>query len=156
MMLPRPLESMTIGLLFLLGGCAGYHLSPLTIAHPANPDAPTAPVRPRSQTLAYTAADIPSARPVTSVAASPEAVRPGPAAVAASRTVSGHGEVVKTVLSSGQIVLDHEEIPGFMEAMTMGYRVDPASLLSDLKEGDRVRFTIDVQRRAIVKIEKFK
>jgi Cu/Ag efflux protein CusF len=41
-----------------------------------------------------------------------------------------------------------------MEAMTMGYRVDPASLLAGLKAGDKVRFTIDVRRRAIVGIDK--
>ena len=70
------------------------------------------------------------------------------------RTVVGHGEVVSTVPSSGQIVVDHEEIKGFMSAMTMGYRVDPPSLLASLKEGDKIRFTIDVNRRAIVHIEK--
>jgi Cu/Ag efflux protein CusF len=68
--------------------------------------------------------------------------------------VVGHGEVVSTVPSSGQIVVDHEEIKGFMSAMTMGYRVDPPSLLASLKEGDKIRFTIDVNRRAIVHIEK--
>jgi Cu/Ag efflux protein CusF len=41
-----------------------------------------------------------------------------------------------------------------MEAMTMGYRVDPVSLLAGLKQGDKVRFTIDVQRRAIIGIDK--
>jgi len=43
-----------------------------------------------------------------------------------------------------------------MDAMTMGYRVEPPSLLEGLKSGDQVRFTIDVQNKAIVKIEKMK
>ena len=68
----------------------------------------------------------------------------------------GEGEVVATVPNASQIVVEHGEIKGFMEAMTMGYRVDPPSLLTDLKEGDKVRFTIDVQRRAIVEIEKLR
>jgi Cu/Ag efflux protein CusF len=58
------------------------------------------------------------------------------------------------VPNASQIVVDHGEIKGFMEAMTMGYRVDPASLLAGLKQGDRVRFRIDVRRRAIIEIEK--
>jgi Cu/Ag efflux protein CusF len=53
-------------------------------------------------------------------------------------------------------VVEHGEIKGFMEAMTMGYTVDPPSLLDKLKVGDAVRFTIDTQHQAIVKIEKLK
>ena len=43
-----------------------------------------------------------------------------------------------------------------MEAMTMGYRAEPSSLLEGLKFGDRIRFTIDVPNKAIIKIEKLK
>jgi Cu/Ag efflux protein CusF len=68
--------------------------------------------------------------------------------------VVGEGEVVATVPGASQIVLDHGAIKGFMEAMTMGYRVEPASLLASVKQGDKVRFTIDVQRRAIIELEK--
>ena len=70
------------------------------------------------------------------------------------KTVVGEGKVVATVPNSSQIVVEHGEIKGFMEAMTMGYRVDPPSLLDGLKFGDKVRFTIDVPKKAIVKIEK--
>jgi Cu/Ag efflux protein CusF len=72
------------------------------------------------------------------------------------KTVTGEGKVVATVPSSGQVVVEHGEIKGFMEAMTMGYRVEPASLLEGLKSGDHVRFTIDVPNKTIVKIEKMK
>ena len=141
-----------------LAGCATYQVPPLGTNHPANTDASAAPARPPSQTLVYTAADVPSVQPVTSVAAAPpEAHRQGAGeATSPSPTVVGQGEVVSTIPSSSQIVLDHEEIKGFMEAMTMGYRVDPPSLLAGLSEGDKVRFTIDVGRRAIVRIEKLK
>jgi Cu/Ag efflux protein CusF len=70
--------------------------------------------------------------------------------------VVGEGEVVATAPKAGQIVLEHGEIAGFMEAMTMGYRIDPPSLLAGLEQGDRVRFTIDVERRAIIAIEKLR
>jgi Cu/Ag efflux protein CusF len=73
---------------------------------------------------------------------------------AASPTVVGEGEVVAIVPNASQIVVEHVEIPGFMEAMTMGYRIDPPSLLAGLTAGDKVRFTIDVHQRAIIGIEK--
>ena len=40
--------------------------------------------------------------------------------------------MVATVPSAGQIVLEHGEIKGFMDAMTMGYRTEPPSLLDGL------------------------
>jgi Cu/Ag efflux protein CusF len=40
--------------------------------------------------------------------------------------------------------------------MTMGYRIEPASLLEGLQYGDQIRFTIDVSKKTIVKIEKMK
>jgi Cu/Ag efflux protein CusF len=74
----------------------------------------------------------------------------------APETVIGEGKVVATVPNASQLVVEHGEIKGFMEAMTMGYRVDPPSLLEGLKAGDKVRFTIDVSSKAIIKIERSK
>jgi Cu/Ag efflux protein CusF len=51
-------------------------------------------------------------------------------------------------------VVDHQEIKGFMDAMTMGYRVNPPSVLEGLNAGDKIRFTLDTQQKAIDKIEK--
>ncbi len=51
-----------------------------------------------------------------------------------------------------QLVVDHEEIEGFMAAMIMGYKVAPASLLKGLEPGRRVRFTIDADKEVIVKV----
>ena len=70
--------------------------------------------------------------------------------------VTGEGKVIALVPGSHQIVVDHEEIKGFMDAMTMGYNVNSPSLLKGLKPGDKVRFTIDTEKRAITKIEKLK
>jgi Cu/Ag efflux protein CusF len=140
-----------------LAGCAAYQLEPLSGSHPANPQAPAAPERPRSQTLAYTPSDIPSTRPTTSVAAGPAPEHGSrPTGGGTPQTVVGEGEVVATVPNANQIVVEHGEITGFMEAMTMGYRIDPPSLLAGLKPGDQVRFTIDVGRRAIIGIEKLR
>jgi Cu/Ag efflux protein CusF len=124
----------------LLAGCATYQPPPLTAAHPAHPDAPAGRPAPASHTLADVRTDA-----GTVVAAPPAS--PG-------KTVVGEGEVVATTPASGQLVVDHGAIKGFMDAMTMGYRIDPPSLLTTVKPGDRIKFTIDVDRRAIVHIEK--
>ncbi|MEX0806933.1 MAG: copper-binding protein [Candidatus Binatia bacterium] len=73
-----------------------------------------------------------------------------------AKSVSGVGKVIALVPESQEIVVDHEEIKGFMDAMTMGYKVNPTSLLKSVKAGDRIRFTIDTDKRAITKIEKLK
>jgi Cu/Ag efflux protein CusF len=40
------------------------------------------------------------------------------------------------------LVLTHEEIPGFMPSMTMGFRTASPKLYDTLEAGDRIRFTI--------------
>jgi Cu/Ag efflux protein CusF len=141
----------------VLAGCASYQPEPLAASHPAHPEAPAAPGRPPSQTLAYSRSDIPSVQPVSSqAAAQPEGHGSRPTEGGTSQTVVGEGVVVASVPKSSQIVVEHGEIKGFMDAMTMGYRIDPPSLLAGLTQGDKVRFTIDVQKRAIVEIEKLK
>ena len=64
------------------------------------------------------------------------------------------GQVLSLTADHKEANIKHGEIKGFMEAMTMGYRIDPPSLLEGLKRGDKVRFTIDVQRRTIIELEK--
>lgn len=72
-----------------------------------------------------------------------------------AKFVTGEGKVIALVTGSHQIVVDHEEIKGFMDAMTMGYPVEP-KLIQGLKPGDKIRFTIDTEKRSITKIEKLK
>jgi Cu/Ag efflux protein CusF len=75
---------------------------------------------------------------------------------AMAKSVTGTGKVVALVPQNQEVVIDHEEIKGFMDAMTMGYKVSSSSLLKGIKAGDRVRFTIDTNRRAITKIDLLK
>ena len=141
--------------LLVLAGCATYQPPPLTAAHPAHPEAPAARQAPASRTLAYTPSDVASVRGDSRGTAAEHGNQEAPQVEgAASKTAVGEGEVVASTPSSGQIVLEHGEIKGFMEAMTMGYRIDPPSLLANVKPGDKVRFTIDVERRAIIEREK--
>jgi len=72
------------------------------------------------------------------------------------KSVTGEGTIVALVPQTQELIVEHEEIKGFMDAMTMGYKVSPTSLLKTVKAGDRVRFTIDTDKRAITKIEKIK
>ena len=73
-----------------------------------------------------------------------------------AKLVSGVGKVIALVPESQQIVINHEEIKGFMDAMTMGYTVSTTSLLKGLKPGDKIRFAIDTEKRSITRIEKLK
>jgi Cu/Ag efflux protein CusF len=70
--------------------------------------------------------------------------------------VTGEGTILAVVPQSQEVVIEHGEIKDFMDAMTMGYKVSPSSVLKAVKAGDKVRFTIDTNKRAITKIEKLK
>lgn len=68
----------------------------------------------------------------------------------------GVGEVKALLPDRSQIVVGHEEIKGFMEAMPMGmgYDVESKDLLKGLKPGDRIKFKIDAAKKQIVAIER--
>ncbi len=52
------------------------------------------------------------------------------------------GKVVSTNQETGEVTLDHEAIAGFMDAMTMPYKLKDANILSELHPGDVI--TADV------------
>jgi len=52
------------------------------------------------------------------------------------------GKVVSTNPATGEVTLDHEAVPGFMDAMTMPYKLKDPSILSELHPGDMI--TADV------------
>jgi protein SCO1/2 len=67
---------------------------------------------------------------------SPKPAEQGP------RRYSLRGRVVSVEKANKQVVVDHEAIPGFMMAMTMGYPVKDPRLLESLLPGDQI--TADV------------
>lgn len=149
-------KALSVFSLLVLTACAApYKLPPLTTEHPAHPEAMAAPEQPPSNTLSYGPSDIPSPQPAYSMAQRGTRGTPPPEPES-QQSVVGEGKVIAVVPSSNQLVVDHEQIKGFMDAMTMGYRVDPPSLLEGLKAGDTIRFTFDTQNKAIVKIERLK
>ncbi|MGH9762554.1 MAG: copper-binding protein [Blastocatellia bacterium] len=52
------------------------------------------------------------------------------------------GVVVAVDKDQGTIQINHEEIKGYMPAMSMNFRVRKKFLLDDIKQGDRVQFTL--------------
>jgi Cu/Ag efflux protein CusF len=147
-------KHLKISILLMLAGCSSYSAEPLTVNHPAHPDAQVGAVAPRSKTLAYTAADLPSAS-ITRTATDSDGHDAHHASSAnAQKTATGEGNVVAIVPATGQLVIQHGEIKDFMGAMTMGYPTEPPSLLEGLKPGDKVRFSIDKEKKVITKIEK--
>ena len=74
-------------------------------------------------------------------------------APAQAQMYKGVGVVVATVPRAGRLIVDHEEIKGFMAAMEMSYPVTPPSLLNGLNPGDKIGFTIDAGKSAIIAID---
>ena len=67
----------------------------------------------------------------------------GPATTKAEqKTFKMRGKIVSTDEPGGHIVVAHGPIPGYMEAMTMSYKVDQPGTISELHAGDLI--TADV------------
>jgi protein SCO1/2 len=56
------------------------------------------------------------------------------------------GKVVRTDASKGEVTLNHGAIPGFMDAMTMPYKLKDPSVLSELHPGDIITADILVSQ----------
>jgi protein SCO1/2 len=63
---------------------------------------------------------------------------PAPQSPGVVKTFPIRGKVVAVDSSKGEITLDHEAVPGFMEAMIMPYKLADPSILSELHPGDRI------------------
>jgi Cu/Ag efflux protein CusF len=72
----------------------------------------------------------------------------GPTALGQELTVRG---VVRAVLpEAAVIVITHEEVPGVMAPMTMGFRLASAEISNGVQIGDAVRFTLRVTGAGLV------
>ncbi len=70
----------------------------------------------------------------------------------ATSAVEGVGVVIATIPRSNRLIVDHEEIKGFMAAMEMSYPVVDPKLLDGLQAGDKIAFTIDRSNNRITAI----
>jgi protein SCO1/2 len=58
-------------------------------------------------------------------------------------TFVGRGVVQDVLPRDGQVIIAHDAIPGFMEAMTMGFAVKEERLLEGIARGQEVTFTVE-------------
>ncbi len=59
-----------------------------------------------------------------------------------------HGIVREVDPATGQAVIEHEEIPGLMSAMTMSFDVPDKALLAQLAPGQHIEFELEVTERS--------
>jgi Cu/Ag efflux protein CusF len=71
-----------------------------------------------------------------------QAARVAAATAAGEREYHGSGVVRAGLGDLGLIVITHGEIPGYMPAMTMGFRVASPKIVDAVKPGDAVRFVL--------------
>lgn len=60
-----------------------------------------------------------------------------------------HGKVMSVDKLGHELIIDHEAIPGFMEAMTMPYTVAENSMLEKVGPGDEIKADLQVQGEQI-------
>ena len=58
------------------------------------------------------------------------------------------GRVVATNSATGEVTLNHEAIPGFMDAMTMPYKLKDTNILSELHPGDVITADVLVSQQS--------
>ncbi len=74
----------------------------------------------------------------------------------AVKIYDGVGVIVSVDRIAGTIQINHEEIKGFMTAMTMSFKAKRASLLDKIAPGDKVKFKLrdDGSEVVLVKIDR--
>src|SRR5580693_8334980 len=71
-----------------------------------------------------------------------------PAAAGELKSFPIRGKIVSVNADKGSVLLDHEAVPGFMEAMTMSYKLKNPTALSELHPGDRISAKLLVHKTA--------
>ena len=69
-----------------------------------------------------------------------------PATALPTKTFTIRGKVVST--DATHVTIDGEDVPGFMEAMTMAYKLKDPSIVSELHPGDRITARLTAQQDA--------
>jgi protein SCO1/2 len=69
-------------------------------------------------------------------------------ACGASDVYTAHGVVREVDRAERQAVIEHEDIPGLMPAMTMSFDVPDDAVLARLEPGDRIEFDLEVREKS--------
>src|SRR5580692_521988 len=70
------------------------------------------------------------------------------AAASSNKVYKLRGKVVASNSATGEVTLNHEAIPGFMDAMTMPYKLKDPGILSELHPGDVITTDVLVSQGA--------
>lgn len=70
------------------------------------------------------------------------------AAAGELKTFTIKGRIITVDTAKSSVLLDHEAVPGFMEAMTMSYKLHDPSIISELHPGDRIMANLLVHKTA--------
>ena len=76
-----------------------------------------------------------------------------PPGAAGEASFHGTGTVIAILSRLKRLIVNHEEIKGFMPAMEMTYVVEPAGLLDGLNRGDRIEFSINGANSTITAVK---
>ena len=79
------------------------------------------------------------------VAGCRQGASPKPSAETAEKTYSMRGKIVATNAGAGEITVAHDAIPGFMEPMTMPYKLAEPETISEMHEGDVITARVVVK-----------
>jgi protein SCO1/2 len=66
-----------------------------------------------------------------------------------ARRVEARGVVESVDVALAQVVIDHEDIPGVMPAMSMSFDVGDPRLLETLAPGQEIAFTLELRERSL-------
>ncbi len=72
----------------------------------------------------------------------------------ATKIFHGVGKITGVDASAGLVTIDHEAIPGLMDAMEMQYEAKPSSLLDGVQVGEKVEFAVNGKNLTLVAIKK--
>ena len=70
------------------------------------------------------------------------------AACQRAHVYDGHGKVVEVQRENGQVIIEHQDIPGLMPAMTMNFDVPDPALLARLAPGQVIDFKLEFTGQA--------
>jgi protein SCO1/2 len=70
-----------------------------------------------------------------------------------ARRVEGVGVVESIDAPSKQVVIDHEDIPGVMPAMSMSFDIGDPRLLETLAPGQKIAFTLELRKQSLRVVE---
>jgi protein SCO1/2 len=63
-------------------------------------------------------------------------------AAPAKKTYTFHGKVEAVIENANSLTVNGEKVEGWMDAMTMNYKVDDPSVLKKVKPGDQIMATV--------------